>query len=897
MGELDDIDAVELIRTQSRVNVPSQGPAPVPQDGIRGNAQPRYQRPRAAPAQAAPAQPMPAPQQQPDMPSDPVDAWIGMMNKHGIDRSKWPSLSDQYYEIDRNGQVPRTGNPALDNDLTQYARRFPKQGQPTPQPQSPQLPQPPAAQQQLGAAPRQQGMPPAPMDELGDVDAMDVMRGPAQQQAAAPRAADPNAEPDAPTWLGRRMQDVRGRQDPRFAGLPNIASVIQKRGQSWGDLGGETFSWAVGASDKDMARTYQAMLGRDYIRTEQDANGYPVIVYRDNGQEAKAYVNNPGIDMQDVARGAFGALPFVVSGVKVAQGLKNAPVAGRVFAQGGGQAATSIAQDAAAVGSGVSDLNLTQSGLKAGVAGAAGMGGEVAGAALGPIIRRYITEPRYYNRAAGTLTPEGEQVLKASGVDPSAFSPDLIRSWGRAFARTRDPEIALSQAGSNKFNVPRTQGELTRDQAQLLREQSMTGPDMKAFRDRQGEAIRNALVGEIEPGVPGLAGQIAPARAGRPLGRDELGANIVGSRQAALTAAKAEEKAAWKAFPEIKATPEALAELDAVVAKRTADVMVDPIVDGVSLTPAAAKMDKALAAFKEGKMPGQTSVVPNAAVGDVGAMRKRLLKMKNAAATPEDQRAAGAIYNAFIDWEVVAAEKAGNLAAAAQARSARQITREVHQLFDGKPGSNAASILKSAFEKDTTPEAVINTIFSGTSGQTRAGSAGAIDLLFKAYDRYLTPAAAQISKQDVSLAYVMRLVEKSGETPGPKAIASALRSAAANDPTLFKMLFNKQQQNDFMMFARIMSDVARRNPNTSWSGITVGQMFKDGFDALLNVIGWNSVAGKVAGNIAMKPIRSSLDAARFSTATGGGQGAQAPTVKALPSLGGYGGALGSQSQQ
>ena len=914
MGELDDIDAVELIRTQSRVNVPSQGPAPVPQDGIRGNAQPRYQRPRAAPAQAAPAQPMPAPQQQPDMPSDPVDAWIGMMNKHGIDRSKWPSLSDQYYEIDRNGQVPRTGNPALDNDLTQYARRFPKQGQPTPQPQSPQLPQPPAAQQQLGAAPRQQGMPPAPMDELGDVDAMDVMRGPAQRQAAAPRAADPNAEPDAPTWLGRRMQDVRGRQDPRFAGLPNIASVIQKRGQSWGDIGGETFSWAVGASDKDMARTYQAMLGRDYIRTEQDANGYPVIVYRDNGQEAKAYVNNPGIDMQDVARGAFGGLAFAKAGQLIGRATQGAPLAGRVFAQGGGQAATSIAQDATAVGSGVSDLDPVGSATKAGVAGAAGMGGELVGAALGPVIRRFITEPRLFDRANGTLTQQGAEAARRAGLDPETFSQQVAQEFSKAFAKTGNAEGAFRQAASKEAGIRRTTGELTQDTNQLLREQQMRGGTygpqaremVRDFDEMQRGDIVRATRGVSPPGSanPTIPSQIAPERNYQlAAGIDKMrtGENIAGNNRTAYSIAKDQEKQAWDNVPSVKATPEALAELNTSIATKfdeIAQASGRPLVIDEALTPAATRMAKMLEEFQAGKAPAKaSSILPDNTVGDVDTMRRRLLEIRKSAKDDTDGRASRAVYDAFIDWQVVAAEKAGDIIAAAKARTARETTRQIHEIFKGQPQTPAANILKTVFKTADTPEGVVNALFTGPTSEIKGGSLQALRQLKQAYDTYLEPAAAQTAWNDIRLAYWIKMTSDRGnEAKNPAALASSIKAMFGTQGSVARELYTPAEIASMRRLAVAMDDIKRKNPNTSWSAIGVGALMRDVGSAALKMIGWDSVLGRTVAGTAAKPFVNQLGKVQAGRATGGLGGAQLPSGPA-PSLGGYGGALGSQSQQ
>jgi hypothetical protein len=50
--------------------------------------------------------------------------------------------------------------------------------------------------------------------DAGALNGVDLLFG----DNAAPQYAEPSrAEPDAPTWWGRRMQEIRGRHDPREA--------------------------------------------------------------------------------------------------------------------------------------------------------------------------------------------------------------------------------------------------------------------------------------------------------------------------------------------------------------------------------------------------------------------------------------------------------------------------------------------------------------------------------------------------------------------------------------------------------------------------------------------------------------------------------------------------------
>ena len=186
-------------------------------------------------------------------------------------------------------------------------------------------------------------------------------------------------------------QAIVGQQDPRYAGIPNVASVIQQRGQSFGQIGREMGGWAVGASDADMGKAYAGMLGPDYVRTEKDANDYPVVVYRgQDGREARAYVNTPGLDMQDVARGVTGALPFAKAGTVVNNLLQSSPLLGRMVGQAAGQAVTSVGQDATGFVTGASSPSGGDVVTKAAISAAGGAVGEAVASAISPLVQRYI---------------------------------------------------------------------------------------------------------------------------------------------------------------------------------------------------------------------------------------------------------------------------------------------------------------------------------------------------------------------------------------------------------------------------------------------------------------------------------------------------------------------------
>lgn len=901
----------ELIQAQSVQPPPRMQPGPINQDALRGYGSPRPQvRPRPVEqpaAQLAPPVPAQAPPQQDAAPADATEAWFNLMAKHGVDKGKWPDLVDQVYAADRHGMPPRTGKPDLDADLSAYAKRFTGIGR---------FSEPPAAAPQPGPAPQAVPAPqaqmaaaaPAQRDAWSDDAGGQPQRAPLSPVAPPAPQANPNAEPDAPTWLGRRIQDIRGKQDPRYSNLPNIATVLQNEGGH--SLGGEIASWALGASDKDMSKTYQAMLGRRYIGTEQDANGYPVIVYRgQDGKEARAYVNNPGFDAQDVLRGAYGALPFVGAGLGVNAMLKGAPLLGRAGGQAMGQAGASLAQDAGAFVTGVSDLDQAASAAKAGIAAAAGAGGEVAGAAINALVRKFITEPRLFNAAAGTLTQEGEAAAKAAGIDPAEMSKRVAQDFSKAFAKTGDADAAFRQAASNEAGIRRSAGELTGNRQQLMREQQMrmgtygtaAREQVENFDKLQRDDVVRAVRGVSPPGAqsPTIPSQLAPGRnyqIAQGVGKAEAGENIAGNNAKALSIAKGDERATWEAVPRLKATPDTLQEMDGIIAntfQANGGVMVDDAV-----TPMAAKMAKELEQFKAGQVPSKAaSILPDSPAGDVQMMRKRLSAIRQSAQTPEDKRAAGALYEAFLDWEVAAAEKSGDIMAASLSRIAREKTRDLHTVFDGQKGTPAARILSDVLKKADTPEQIVNALFTGPTAEIKGGSLTAVRSLRGAYDRYLEPAAAKAAWDDIRLAYWLKMTsDKGNEAKNPASLASAIKNMLGTQASVARELYTPAEIATMRRLAMAMDEIKRKNPNTSWSAAGIGALMRDVGNSLLTLIGWNSTLVKTAGTMAFKPVAGAYGATQAAKATGSGSGASLPALPA-PSFGGYGGALGDQSQQ
>src|SRR6185436_12245535 len=157
---------------------------------------------------------------------------------------------------------------------------------------------------------------------------------------------DPFAEPDAPSWLGRRWQDIRGRQDPRFNNLP----VFDGGGV---DLTTMEQAKLLGPDDEGLANIIKSNLGDKFVGIKKDANGYPIITYRgEDGKEQSSYVNRPGLDWQDVDRGISGAIPYVASATGAGRLVRGAGILGQTATQALTAGATSAATDAGAAAMG-----------------------------------------------------------------------------------------------------------------------------------------------------------------------------------------------------------------------------------------------------------------------------------------------------------------------------------------------------------------------------------------------------------------------------------------------------------------------------------------------------------------------------------------------------------------
>lgn len=755
-------------------------------------------------------------------------------------------------------------------------------------------------------------IPPAKREaEPPKLDGLDLLFGDGQAAPAAPAPTgapaipDPNAEPDASTWIGRRWQDIRGRTDPRYKGLGDVVSdnpeVFPLTDQSAIKM--------AAPGDEAYHDIIKQQLGPNYIRTETDANGSKVMVYKDlkTGAERKSYVNRPGLDWQDFDRAMYGTLPYLVTGGVAGRLAQGAPLAARALIQGGVGAATSAGQDVAA---GAMGSEQGVDAIKMGVAGGAGAVGELAAPAVGALWRRFVTEPKYFNRATGQLTQEGERLAKQAGIDPGSLTDELAKTFAKTYAKTGDEAAAAFQAQAGPLNIPATVGQRTKDPQQLLQEKAMrqglfgqqAKERMTAFDEQQKEAVGNAVLGSTRggvprpgsgrPEVPGLTRRVAPDRPPGEYNKESVGAGIQGSAKAAKDAAKEATEQAWAKVGPLEPTDDAFKLLPTVINKKLDDVGGVAIDDAI--TPAAAKMAKELDQFMAGEAPGQVAkILDNSPVRTVNQMRKRMLGISKGAATPEDRRAAAALYDGFNDWIDQAASAQllkGDPASAANMVTARGLHREMMQVFNGAKGTPQARILEQVFGKADSPENVINALFTGPTAEIKQGSAAALANLKQAFDKYLPKEQAASAWGDVKLAYVLKIAQdKQGRLQSPQNLLNNIQRARSTQGSLFNTLLTPQERQFVANLEKALERIVWRDPNPSGTATAAANLMKQFLGTIWDAIGIKS-----------QVVRTAIEASGLGRAYGAASASRAvdQSLRGLPAptLGQYGAAAGSQSQ-
>jgi hypothetical protein len=221
----------------------------------------------------------------------------------------------------------------------------------------------------------------------------------------------------------------------------------------------------------------------------------------------------------------------------------------------------------------------------------------------------------------------------------------------------------------------------------------------------------------------------------------------------------------------------------------------------------------------------------------------------------------------------------------------------MQEVFKGQPGSPGARVMTDLLGKADTPERIVDTLFSGPGGQIKQGATTALSQLKRAYDKYLPAEEAARAWNDVRLSYWLKMTaDKGNDVKTPGTLATAIKTMLGDHKSLTRSLMTQDEIAQMRRMAMALDEIKQKNPNSSWSGIAGGQLLRDMGNAMLTAIGWNSVVARTAAGTVMKPFQAAYGAAQANKAFGGAQGAKLPSLPG-PTLGGYGGAAGAQSQQ
>ena len=726
-------------------------------------------------------------------------------------------------------------------------------------------------------------------------------------------------------WLkslpGRAVDAIKGEHDPRYEDLGTVFDQFKD------DLSGPTATAALGGADDDaMGNIIEKQLGDKFIRREKDANGYDVFVTSGpNGEEQKGYLNKPGLDSQDMWRSVYGVAPYVLSGGAAGAALKGTGLGVRMLGQFAANAAPSVVGDVVnqQLGSGQA-----VDPVKATIMGGAGAVAEPVAQIGSGLWRRFVTEPGLIDKATGKLTQKGNEAALAAGVDPADITPDFARQFAKTLASTKNPAQAATRAGLDSYGIPATRGQLSKDPYLLTQEEGMrrrlygeqAQATMQGFDQGQQDAIRFVALGDDGAGTvlpqqsvrqpgqrfssfrpqQGIGEQINPARQPGAIAGDRmpstLGDNVQSTLQTARQNARQQESSLWTdSATKLEPTPDALKFLPDVINPKIAEIPIDTV-----NTPTAAGMRDHLVAFMEGKAP-ETVAGPfkSAPVKTVDQMRRRLLTASEDATSGQDRKAAKALYDGFNDWIAEAASQkllAGDSVGALQLAKARGFTKNVRAIFEPKAadgsmspaGRRIAAILDPA--KADSGESVIQTLFGSSTGST-APSAGTVSTLRQiktALDRFAPGEPGTQAWNDIRLAYWSRLVTaRNGDIVGPTAMLNNIKSAMANQRSVFNMLYTPQEQLQIHNFVKALGHVSYKPPNASGSGYAAASFAKEGLLNLLDAFGvgtparavldrlgvtnsWNAAAAKQA--IRQSPRRRPPNIAPF--VTGGAAGIQ-----------------------
>ena len=258
-------------------------------------------------------------------------------------------------------------------------------------------------------------------------------------------------------------------------------------------------------------------------------------------------------------------------------------------------------------------------------------------------------------------------------------------------------------------------------------------------------------------------------------------------------------------------------------------------------------MDEALADYASGKVVASgTKLVNQSPIQTVDDMRRHLKDMMTSADPNHkaDVAAATKIYDGFNEWVAQSAQKSllnGDVAKAANLTVARDVTKQMHQIFsptgDGFKANAATRIMGDVLQTEATPERIISSLFSNpTKSTTKDGAVQALNAIKTGLFKY-TPADAAETWNAIRVAHWSKLVQGTdGRLLSPTVMAKNIESAVSSHGTLMNTLYTPPEKMQMMKVLQVLKSVAWKDPNPSGTATALGGMAREFFGTLMKAL-------------------------------------------------------------
>jgi hypothetical protein len=435
------------------------------------------------------------------------------------------------------------------------------------------------------------------------------------------------------------------------------------------------------------------------------------------------YLNKSGFSQRDLEEVGRDTLMTLVASTGIGRVAAGAPMLVRAAGQGIAGVLGSLGID---ILSATATKKMTVD-IPAAVASAVGgLGGELAGTAIGSVINMVKTNPAKFVTSQGKLTPAGENAFIEVGIDPADVSDRLAREYARRAGETGPGAATAREVAASEFDVPLLRGQATGDFGQIAFEQA-------AKANARGETAGNIVRGRFErqdvavegakKSLAGEFGQVATQDE-----RASAGLALAGVRQQEATMGR-EVADAYREVERLgkgaSISKDALENLHPTVQERLREAG-HRIYDGSNITPASAQAMNMLEEISTPSVPDLTRKSGDA-LSPVGvaldAFEKIIRRpiagkggLRESAATPTDRMVMGEIVKGIDTWldDVVDLGLiSGNWNAVQALKDARSRASHKFKLFGERENAPAAAnkALERMIEADVTEQEVANYIF------------------------------------------------------------------------------------------------------------------------------------------------------------------------------------------